>query len=271
MACLYPSSENILKQGPNQTIQEFVGDVNQTYTNMYGNNPSEYAGYSPEAISLRQFRRETKKEWLIAGIHMAIRDALDELPFYMEDINLWNDVIDTVEDAETIVMLNRLKSAKQSMHKRFQKHGFTRVYVDGACLRNGQPDASGGIGIWFGHDNPWNLSAPLDRADRQTNNVAELRAAIEAIEIALDNGIKRLEIKTDSEYLKKGVEDWILNWIKNNWRTSKGTSVENRKIWRQLLRVHKLIAIKWVWVKSHSLEMGNEMADQYARAGAKSY
>ena len=208
MPCVSPSSGKRLKQGPNQIVKDFVREVNATYTETYGNSQSEYDGKSVEAINLRQFRRETKKEWLIAGIHQAIRDAL---PYDIDDINSWRDVVDVVEDSESLVMLHRIK---KKTYAGFISRRFTRVYVDGTCLRNGQQDPRGGIGIWFGHEHPWyvsycsiisvlaigdsfkifllslyrNFRAPLHSSDKQTNNVAELRAAIEAIEIAKENG-----------------------------------------------------------------------------------
>lgn len=263
------TSERRPKQGPLQTVADFALDIDEAFVKAYGNEKSEYCGYTQEAINLRDFRRGLKKEWLVEGVHMAIREAMfDFLPYDIDDVEYWKDVIDAAEDAESIVMLNR---RKKKNYIAFERHGFTRVYVDGACIRNGRPDAQGGIGVWFGHDHKWNVSEPLAQSDRQTSNVAELRAAIKAIQIVKENGVKRLEIRTDSEYLKKGMEHWILTWIENDWFTSNNKPVENKKVWKQLLRVQKGIDIKWIWVKGHNSKKGNEMADQYARAGAKLY
>ena len=147
------SSERRPKQGPLQTVADFALDIDEAFVKAYGNEKSEYCGYTQEAINLRDFRRGLKKEWLVEGVHMAIREAMfDFLPYDIDDVEYWKDVIDAAEDAESIVMLNR---RKKKNYVAFERHGFTRVYVDGACIRNGRPDAQGGIGVWFGHDHKW--------------------------------------------------------------------------------------------------------------------
>ena len=79
------------------------------------------------------------------------------------------------------------------------------VYVDGACLDNGKPWARGGYGVWFGNNNDLNSSGTF--SGRQTNQEAELQAAIEAISIAIREGFDSLRIHTDSMYVIKGKEN----------------------------------------------------------------
>ena len=84
------------------------------------------------------------------------------------------------------------------------------VYVDGACLRNGKPEASAGIGVYWRPGHHLNLSKVV-HGGRHTNQIAEIQAATEAIMIANDEGFRDLEIYTDSKFVINGATDWINN------------------------------------------------------------
>ena len=84
------------------------------------------------------------------------------------------------------------------------------VYVDGACLRNGQPEASAGIGVYWGPGHRLNLSEVVD-GGRHTNQIAEIQAATAAVRIAIRETIRELSVNTDSMYVYNGVTDWINN------------------------------------------------------------
>ena len=101
------------------------------------------------------------------------------------------------------------------------------VYVDGACLDNGKVYARGGYGVWFSKNNVLNSSGTF--SGRQTNQEAELQAAIEAIRIAIREGFESLKIHTDSKYVIKGAKSWIFSWENNNWQTSDGEPVFNKE------------------------------------------
>ena len=70
---------------------------------------------------------------------------------------------------------------------------------------------------------------------------------------------------TDSLYLKNGIEMWIADWKKNNWKTASKRVVKNQDLWKELDRLNALMEIKWQWVKAHSGYGGNERADQIAK------
>ena len=87
------------------------------------------------------------------------------------------------------------------------QESYVDVFVDGACLYNGKGEPRAGIGVWFGPNNPLNVSRPA--RGRQTTNAAEIEVAIEAAQRAQDAGIKKLRINTDSKYLVSSATEWI--------------------------------------------------------------
>ena len=109
------------------------------------------------------------------------------------------------------------------------------VYVDGACIRNGQPDAGAGYGVWFGnkHKHGLNVSKVVS-GGKHSNQVAEIQAAIAAIEIAIQENFRGLKIYTDSEYVYNGITNWIFKWRENGWRTTLGNAVANQGEWENL-------------------------------------
>ena len=143
------------------------------------------------------------------------------------------------------------------------------VYTDGSCLSNGTRYAKAGVGVYFGDDDPRNLSEKLPEKYKQTNNVAELTAVIRALEILNQDTKTPVKICTDSIYVQKGITQWINNWKKNNWKTTKGSDVENKELWMQLdLLKSDFDSIEFVYVTAHKGVKGNEKADELASSGA---
>ena len=126
------------------------------------------------------------------------------------------------------------------------------VYVDGAC--KGNP----GLGGWGAYIITEQAEHKICGGEAETtNNRMELMAVIEAIKV-----IKRpcpIEIYTDSQYVQKGISDWIHGWIKKNWK-----NVKNIDLWQELLLVQKGYEISWNWVRGHDGNELNERADQLA-------
>lgn len=104
------------------------------------------------------------------------------------------------------------------------------------------------------------------REEVTTNNRMELRAAIEALKIILENS--EVEIHTDSEYLLKGITIWIKNWIKNNWKTKNKKEVLNKDLWEQLLTEAEKRKIEWKKVLGHSGHKYNDRCDEIATSFA---
>ena len=134
------------------------------------------------------------------------------------------------------------------------------IYTDGACSGNPGP---GGWGTWlqFGQH-----SKELCGGEAQTtNNRMELQAAIEALK-ALKCHCK-VSLYTDSTYVKNGIQSWLKNWRKKNWRNSQGKPVKNKDLWQILDQLTQNHDVEWYWVKGHSGNVGNEKADELARQG----
>jgi ribonuclease HI len=138
-----------------------------------------------------------------------------------------------------------------------------KIFIDGSCVKNGPNSSSGGIGVWFGPDDPRNLSEPLQ--GDQTNNRAELTAMLRALHCCMN--INNAEILTDSKYVKDGLETWIHTWKKNGWKTAKKTKVLNSDLWCQLYSLYLMLhgRVKIIYVPAHCGIHGNEMADTLAK------
>lgn len=135
-----------------------------------------------------------------------------------------------------------------------------KIYTDGACAGNPGPGGWGAI-LQYGDNYKEILGYELET----TNNRMELTAAIEALKL-----LKRTcdtEIYTDSKYLQMGVTEWIYKWFKNNWRTSSKSLVKNVDLWQKLYSEITKHHITWHWVKGHSDNFYNNIADKLANRG----
>ncbi|MDE0841267.1 MAG: ribonuclease HI [Porticoccaceae bacterium] len=134
------------------------------------------------------------------------------------------------------------------------------IFTDGACRGNPGP---GGWGVLMRHDG---TEKSLCGGELETtNNRMELTAVIEAL-----TALKRpcnVILSSDSTYVLKGIQEWLPNWKKRNWKTAAKKPVKNVDLWRQLddrIQGHQ---IDWRWVKGHSGHRENELADQLANRG----
>ncbi|OHA88622.1 MAG: ribonuclease HI [Candidatus Zambryskibacteria bacterium RIFCSPHIGHO2_02_FULL_43_14] len=137
------------------------------------------------------------------------------------------------------------------------------IYTDGSSRNNPGP---GGWGVVVIYDNK---VAELGGGERHTtNNRMELTAAIEALNAVSD---KHITIYTDSEYVMKGMNEWIHNWQKKNWKTANKKPVLNQDLWQKLLEVVGDRKIEWKYVASHVGIRLNERADEIATAFADNF
>ncbi|MGH1540801.1 MAG: ribonuclease HI [Arenicella sp.] len=134
------------------------------------------------------------------------------------------------------------------------------IYTDGAC--RGNPGV-GGWGAWLKY-NETNKEICGGEYDT-TNNRMELTAAIKALQL-LTRPCK-VKIYTDSQYLRKGMTEWLTSWLKRDWRTASKKPVKNKDLWQELVVLTEKHQVEWVWVKAHVGIEGNEMADQLANKG----
>ena len=134
------------------------------------------------------------------------------------------------------------------------------IYTDGSCL--GNP----GRGGWGVVSDNFKLSAGQPNT---TNNQMEMTAILKALEECSKRDIQEVRIFTDSNYVKNGINVWIINWKKNGWRTSTGTPVKNKELWMAIDEVrNKLRLVEWKWVKAHNGNPKNEEVDKLARDSA---
>ncbi len=136
------------------------------------------------------------------------------------------------------------------------------IYTDGACSGNPGPGGWGAILISGEHERE------LKGGERQTtNNRMELMAAIQALE-ALKRAC-RVELHTDSQYLRTGITEWLAGWKARGWRTAAKAPVKNEDLWRRLDEARLRHEVDWRWVKGHAGHELNERADALARQGLK--
>lgn len=134
------------------------------------------------------------------------------------------------------------------------------IYTDGACRGNPGP---GGWGAFLEYgDKQRTLHGGEELT---TNNRMELTAVIKALE-----AIKlkcQIELYTDSKYVLQGITEWLPNWKKRNWLTASKKPVQNVDLWKELDALVPEHEINWHWVKGHSGDPGNELADLLANKG----
>ncbi|PID41398.1 MAG: ribonuclease HI [Proteobacteria bacterium] len=135
-----------------------------------------------------------------------------------------------------------------------------KIYTDGACRGNPGP---GGWGVFltYGKHKKCLCGGELET----TNNRMELTAAIKALQ-ALTRRCE-VDLYTDSQYVRKGITEWIKNWQKNGWKTAGKKPVKNADLWQALTGETEKHQVTWHWVRGHSGHPGNEKADQLANEG----
>ena len=134
------------------------------------------------------------------------------------------------------------------------------IYTDGAC--RGNPGAGGwGVYLLYKNEKKEFYGGKLNT----TNNQMELTAAIEGLKVLKEPC--KVKLYTDSKYVMDGINSWIANWKKNNWKTASKKDVKNKDLWIELDAETCKHEIEWIWVKGHSGNIGNEKADALANMG----
>ena len=132
------------------------------------------------------------------------------------------------------------------------------IFTDGACSGNPGPGGYGAI-VRQG-----NRTREISGCERQTtNNRMEMRAVIEALRLL--PGSFRVRVTTDSNYVVKGMTEWIPGWIRRNWVNSQKKPVLNRDLWERLLELSGPHEIEWQWIRGHDGHLENERCDRLAR------
>lgn len=132
------------------------------------------------------------------------------------------------------------------------------IHTDGGCLGNPGPGGWAATLAYGAKIREISGGVPAT-----TNNRMELQAAIESLRVLKEPC--EVEFFTDSEYLRKGVTEWIWGWKRNGWVTKAKQPVKNADLWRQLDEVMRGHRISWQWLKGHAGHAGNERCDELAR------
>jgi ribonuclease HI len=132
------------------------------------------------------------------------------------------------------------------------------IFCDGACSGNPGPGGYGAILRYNGHEKEIRGGEVLT-----TNNRMEMTAVIEALRLLTRPC--RIAVVTDSQYLVKGMTEWIHGWKRKGWQNSKKEPVLNRDLWEELLKLCSQHVVNWQWIRGHNGHVENERCDQLAR------
>ena len=138
-----------------------------------------------------------------------------------------------------------------------------KIYTDGAC--SGNPGSGGWGAVIFDQDNKQKNISGSEK--NTTNNRMELLAAIMSLKKIKSNS--EVVIFTDSTYVKNGITEWVKNWKKNGWKNSNKKAVKNKDLWVKLDKLCESNSVSWKWVKGHSTNEFNNLADELATKAIK--
>jgi ribonuclease HI len=136
------------------------------------------------------------------------------------------------------------------------------LYTDGACKGNPGVGGWGVLMRYGGHERTL-----CGGAGETTNNRMELLAVIEGLKAL--NRPCRVRVHTDSQYVQKGISEWLPNWLRRGWKTAGGGAVKNQDLWQALQREAGRHEVEWHWVKGHAGHVENERADALANEGVR--
>jgi ribonuclease HI len=155
-----------------------------------------------------------------------------------------------------------------------------KIYTDGGCSGNPGPGGwayviVGGPDILGGKTKEPAAKIVAEKWGAEpntTNNRMELSAVIAALEVlpSLALSPEKITVYTDSQYVQKGITQWIQSWKRNNWRTSDKKPVKNRELWQRLDELTGRFPLAWVWVKGHAGNELNERCDRMAQTAIAS-
>jgi ribonuclease HI len=141
-----------------------------------------------------------------------------------------------------------------------KKNKKVEMYTDGACRGNPGP---GGWGVLLRYNG---VEKELHGGEAETtNNRMELMAAIQGLE-ALTRPVV-VDLTTDSQYVMKGITEWLDNWQRRGWKTSANKPVKNYELWQRLIAALEKHEVHWHWVRGHTGHPENERADELANQG----
>ncbi len=191
-------------------------------------------------------------------------------------MSLYKSIIDRLEQVKALLLENTpmdstslelldkhletilATSEKQDPIQSIAENAKIEIWSDGACTGNPGPGGWGTIISING-----NIKELSGRLQRTTNNIMEMTGALEGIKRTPEGS--SITLISDSQYLVKGMTQWLKNWKKKGWKKADGKDVLNRELWMQLDREAQKRNIRWIWVKGHAGHPENERCDELAR------
>lgn len=179
----------------------------------------------------------------------------EEAEYFISGTSIINNNID-LKSSDTIIQSLNISVDN---NKITENDEYLVVYTDGSCKNNGYNKEIGGIGVFFGDNDSRNVSQKIE--GNITNNRAEMMAVIKALEICYQDNIKKVEIRSDSNYIVRAMNEWISAWKQRRW-----LNVKNYDLWIQIDNLNSAMDIRWVHVRGHQNCYGNNMGDALANA-----
>lgn len=275
---MFATTQLSLRKG----LVTFLGNMTKYYAVRVGRVPGVYTSWPQAEEQVKKFTGAVHKSFPTE------REAQD----YVFESDLAREIRESMNDVPTTITVvpkkssNRTKRVtkeipiakeeKKRKHsdedeapstKRIRLDENLIIYTDGSCLDNGKPTARAGVGVYFGENDPRNISEKFTDG-KPSNQRAEVKAAIRALE-TVDEG-QKVTIKTDSKYLINAMTKWRQTWEKNGWLTSTKEPVLNTDLFHALIEIieGRSGELIWEYVPGHKGHAGNEAADQLAVAGA---
>jgi len=147
-----------------------------------------------------------------------------------------------------------------------------KIYTDGGCIGNPGPGGWAFVMILDTFQGEKMVAQDKGAEKETTNNRMELTAVIKALRtLKISDGFPRkASLYTDSQYVQKGITEWIHTWKRNSWRTSDKKPVKNKDLWTELDYLAEEFSINWEWVKGHAGNHYNEMCDKMTQEAISS-
>jgi ribonuclease HI len=177
------------------------------------------------------------------------------LPFVItdkKDVAAYNDL-------NNLVILDRLDGKYEITVSKTGLQDLTEIYTDGSFS---EKKGKGGFAVILKSSDGKYILKTFETKEK-SSSLIELLAAIKGLEMTQNE--KKVRIVTDSQYVRKGLTEWIVNWKRNNWLTASGTRVKNIGYWKKYEKLSRDRYIEFKYVKAHSQHFENTMADLYAK------
>lgn len=171
-------------------------------------------------------------------------------------------VIKEVKKRKIHEVTNEEEEVEETPKNKKQKSNYIVIHTDGACSSNGSKHAKGGIGVWFGKNDPRNISEAFVDG-KATSQRAEIKAALEALKAVDDDD--NVELRIDLKNLVSSINTWRFGWEKKGWKTSSGGKVENLDLLKPLFKL--IDSRKGKTLVKHIPREQNSGADKLAKQG----